>query len=77
MAKRIYEFLCKNSHISETYVESSVRNIKCNTCSEDAERIVSTPAIKLEGWSGSFPGAANKFDRIHREKLKAEQKANS
>ena len=44
---------------------------------EMAKRKVSAPAIKLEGWSGSFPGAANKFDRIHREKLAAERKANS
>ena len=77
MAKRFYEFLCKQSHITETLVDSSVRTTKCSTCAEDAIRIVSSPAVKLEGWSGSFPSAAEKFDRIHREKLKAEQKANS
>ena len=77
MAKRFYDFLCEQSHITEAYVDSSVRSIKCSTCAEDANRMVSSPAIKLEGWSGHFPGAANKFDHIHREKLKAEQKANS
>jgi hypothetical protein len=77
MTKRIYEFVCKNDHINEIYVDSAVRTVNCQVCSQDAERMISSPAIKLEGWSGSFPGAANKFDRIHREKLKAEQKANS
>lgn len=77
MAKRFFDFLCRQEHITEAYVDSDVRSIKCHTCEQDADRIISSPAIKLEGWSGSFPGAANKFDRIHREKLKAEQKAKS
>lgn len=77
MAKRIYEFLCKQGHITETLADSSIRTIQCSTCAENADRMVSSPAVKLEGWSGSFPSAAEKFDRIHREKLKAEQKANS
>ena len=77
MAKRYFDFLCEDDHVHEAFVESEVRTISCKTCSKDAHRMVSSPAIKLEGWSGSFPGAAAKFDRIHREKLKAEQKANS
>lgn len=75
--KRIFEFCCEDFHITEAYIDDSVREKECPICSKNAKRVVSSPAIKLEGWSGSFPGAANKFDRIHREKLKAEQKANS
>lgn len=77
MAKRFFDFRCEDSHVSEAFVDAEVRTISCKACSKDAERMVSSPAFKLEGWSGSFPGAAMKFDRIHREKLKAEQKANS
>jgi hypothetical protein len=77
MAKRFYEFLCENDHTIEAYVDSETRTINCKICSSKAGRIISSPAINLEGWSGNFPGAANKFDSRHREKLKAEQKANS
>jgi len=77
MAKRFYDFLCKNDHTTEAFVDTECRTVNCKVCSESAKRIISGAAINLEGWSGSFPGAANKFDSRHREKLKAEQKANS
>lgn len=77
MTKRFFDFLCEQGHKTEAYIDSEVREINCKVCSQTAKRVVSGAAIKLEGWSGSFPGAAAKFDRIHREKLKAEQKANS
>ena len=76
--KRMYEFVCGECHhITEKLTGYETVNVKCVTCGSSSIRKVSAPAIKLEGWSGSFPGAANKFDRIHREKLAAEQKANS
>lgn len=77
MAKRIFEFICEQNHITEALVDDESRTIKCRDCSGVATRMISMPAIKLEGWSGSFPGAANKFDRLHRDKLKAELKAKS
>ena len=72
----MYEFVCENGHYNEKLTEYETESVSCK-CGKDAYRVLSAPAIKLEGWSGSFPGAAGKFDRIHREKLKAEQKANS
>ena len=75
--KRIYEFACDVCHtVTEKLTGYETVEVQC-LCGETAKRKVSAPAIKLEGWSGSFPGAANKFDRIHREKLAAERKANS
>ena len=74
--KRIYEFACENGHRTERLCDYEAQSFKCE-CGAQANRTLSAPAVKLEGWSGSFPGAANKFDRIHREKLAAEQKANS
>lgn len=74
--KRMYEYVCENGHRSDKLTEYETESISCE-CGKLAYRALSAPAIKLEGWSGHFPGAANKFDRIHREKLKAEQKANS
>lgn len=74
--KRMYEFVCESGHRFERYVQYEHNDALCD-CGAAAFRVISAPAIKLEGWSGSFPTAHGKFDRIHREKLKAEQKANS
>ena len=38
--------------------------------------VISAPSINLEGWSGNFPSSWLKFDQKHRDKLKAERKAN-
>lgn len=73
---RIYEFACENGHKTERLTDYEAVSFRCE-CGAQANRTLSAPAVKLEGWSGSFPGAANKFDRIHREKLAAERKANS
>ena len=77
MANRYYDFRCESGHIFEAFVDSEVRKMQCKHCSLTAERIVSKPAISLEGWSGSFPGAANRFEKRHTDKLKAELKAKS
>ena len=74
--KRIYEFACENGHRTEKLIDYEAVKVQCE-CGSVSHRIMSAPSIKLEGWSGSFPGAANQFDRKHREKLAAEQKANS
>jgi hypothetical protein len=74
--RRIFEFACENGHKTERLTSYEMVGFVCD-CGAQANRILSAPAVKLEGWSGSFPGAANKFDRIHREKLAAERKANS
>jgi lysyl-tRNA synthetase class I len=74
--RRIFEFACENGHKTERLTSYEMVSFTCE-CGAQANRILSAPAVKLEGWSGSFPGAANKFDRIHREKLAAERKANS
>ena len=72
--KRIFEFLCDNNHTTEHYIDESVRTCKCDVCSKDAIRIVSTPRVALEGITGAFPGAADAWVRKREEKLKQEQK---
>ena len=71
--KRIYEFVCENGHKIERYCDYEAQETQCE-CGGSASRTISAPSVKLEGWSGHFPGAAMKFDRIHREKLAAERK---
>jgi DNA-directed RNA polymerase subunit RPC12/RpoP len=75
--KRMYEFVCVCGQRIEKLTDYETGSIQCGDCGSQAYKTISAPAVKLEGWSGSFPGAASKFDRIHREKLVAERKANS
>lgn len=67
MSKRIFEFRCVKDHTTERFVDEVVRSIECPHCHNEASRIISTPRIKLEGITGSFPGAADAWARKHEE----------
>jgi putative FmdB family regulatory protein len=67
--KRIYEFQCVNGHITEKFCSFEDKQITCPVCESSASRIISAPSIALEGISGSFPGAAMKWERKHTEHL--------
>lgn len=77
MARRMYEFKCEQSHITDKYVDESTQTVTCDTCGWEAKRIMSSPMMKLEGCSGDYPTAADAWVRKRAEKLKVEQKANS
>ena len=74
--RRMYEFACINGHKTERFVDYEATSLKCE-CGEDSHRILSAPAFRLEGWSGSFPSAHGKFEKSHLDKLKTERKINS
>lgn len=73
--KKMYEFVCESGQRIERFTSYEDKTVSCN-CGKLASRVISAPASKLEGWSGSFPSAWMKFDKSHRDKLKSEQKAN-
>lgn len=75
MARRIFEFVCEDGHLSDKLVDSECRATHCPICDKTAERIISTPMVKLEGVTGDFPGAAMQWERKRTEKIKAEQKS--
>ena len=77
MTRRMFEFLCEDSHISEALVSSDVREVSCRACGKKATRIVSAPATKLEPFTGSFPTAYSQWNRKRAEKLAIEQKQNA
>jgi len=72
--KRIFEFQCSAGHITESFVDDSVRSAPCKECGEDAIRIVSAGTVKLEGITGAFPGAYSRWERVRAEKIKQERK---
>lgn len=75
--KRLYEFKCFScdNHFEE--LTEYVKTISCPKCNSNADKIISAPRISLEGWSGSFPGAADAWDKKRKQKLAEEQKQNA
>lgn len=71
---RVFEFLCTDGHLSESFVDSDVRVHPCKECGKDAQRVVSAGNVKLEGITGDFPGAYHRWERVRAEKLKQERK---
>lgn len=74
---RVFDFLCPNGHMQEQFTSVGTETIDCNVCGKTAFRQVSAPQVRLEGVTGSFPGAAMKWDKKHREQLAKEQKRNA
>lgn len=72
----MYEFACECGQRIERLTVYETASVQC-ACGGNATRVLSAPAFKLEGWSGDFPTAHGRFERVHMEKLNAERKANS
>jgi len=75
--RRMFEFVCAAEHVTERLIDDSFRTTSCKECGEEAIRMISTPRISLEGITGAFPGAADKWVKTRAERLKQEQKRDS
>lgn len=75
--RRMFDFLCDDGHVTERLVDDSVGSITCPECGKDAVKAVSAPTIKLEGFTGAFPDAYDRWARVRAEKLQQEKKQNS
>ena len=74
---RMFDFQCADDHVTERLINDGVRSITCPTCGKDAHRLVSSPQFKLEAFTGAYPTAYDKWERVRAEKLKQERKQNS
>lgn len=72
--RRMYEFQCEDSHISEALVDQETREIPCKECGKPATRIVSAVRMELEPFTGSFPTAYSQWNRKRAEKQALEVK---
>ena len=72
----MFDFVCANGHKSERLADYESVSFQCE-CGAQANRALSAPSFKLEGWSGSFPSAHAAFEKKHIDQLKWEQKHNS
>ena len=64
MIIRVYDYRCEDGHLNEVFGKGQPL-IECPTCSKPAHKQLSAPPCKLEGWSGSFPGRAMRWEREH------------
>jgi hypothetical protein len=74
MGLRVFDFKCAAGHVSEHFVEPGTAAVQCPHCDQLALRQISAPRFELEGITGAFPGAADKWVRDRESKMKQEQK---
>jgi hypothetical protein len=73
---RMFEFQCEAGHITERYISYEVVCVPCEACGNDANRIISTPRIVLDGTDPVYVSAHDAWARKHEEKAKIERKQN-
>ena len=74
MSLRLFDFQCSAGHRNEMLVGADVRRAKCDTCGKPAKRLIAAPRCQLEGITGSFPGAADKWVKNRESKMAKERK---
>ena len=71
-----YQYSCPEHGVFYKYVDMSCRHHPqpCPECKENSRYRISSPLVKLEGWSGDFPSSASKWERWHEKEGKKEPK---
>ncbi len=73
----MYEYKCsKCNHIDEHLVklDDRMQYQECSICGNKSNFKISTPSINLDGISGDFPSASDKWVKLKQSKAKAERK---
>lgn len=73
MGLRFFDFECSEGHVTEILTDAQEYTVECPKCFGRAHRLISAPRISLEGCSGDFPGAYDKWEKVRIEKRKDEQ----
>ena len=69
------DFCCSHcGTITEKLVDIEYKSIECPECQRDAVLLQSMPTVKLDGCSGDFPGAADRWARIREENARIKAK---
>lgn len=72
--RRYFDFQCAKGHVTEKYVDDSVKVVQCPHCGNDASRLISAPRISLDGCSGDFPTASDAWVNRRNSHIKWERK---
>lgn len=72
--RQIRDFKCRDCGRSdERYIDDAVQWVECE-CGARAYRVISTPTVRLEGITGAFPGAHDKWARVREENARIKAK---
>lgn len=75
--KILFNFLCNDcGHPFEEFTEYK-KTSECPQCHGIADKQVTAPTISLEGYSGSFPTASDKWAKKHWKQSEKEKKQNA
>ena len=72
---RVWDFLCPSGHRTEHFVDADLMVVQCPRCSDHAHRQLAAPRSQLDGISGHFPSAADKWVRNRESHMQREQKS--
>lgn len=62
----LYDFRCTVcDNVDEHLAKLDERTVVCGKCGAPATRLIGTPRIALEGVSGDFPTALQKWEKMH------------
>lgn len=75
--KKLFEFHCSTCDYHFEELTEYTQTFPCPKCNSNADKIISAPRVNLEGWSGSFPGAAAAWDKKRKQQLAKERKQNA
>jgi hypothetical protein len=70
---RVFDFVCHNGHRVERFVNDDIVENECE-CGALGKRVISAPRAQLDGTSGDFPGAADKWERTRESHMRKERK---
>jgi hypothetical protein len=73
---RLFDFKCPCGQVFEELVHSHVTACRCS-CGREAKRVISPVRSSLEGISGDFPDAADKWVKRRQSHMAYERKQNS
>ena len=73
MSLKVFEYECPTHGRFEIFPTNPVDARTCPICGQNSPRALSAPRSKLEGITGAFPTAADKWARMHYEAAKKKE----
>ena len=68
MPKLLYSFRCEEGHVTDHFIDTSIKKVTCE-CGKEAKRLLSTPHFPLsQGVDESMPTAALRWEKMQRGK---------
>lgn len=74
MGFQLFDFKCARGHLHEAMVSREERIDTCPVCGFAAHRQLAAPRISLDGISGDFPTAADKWEKNRESHMEKERR---